>query len=55
MRKRLFVHYEALGQLGHACFILLLICGGAYLLAWVLMFTPVPRIGPIQLAQVRNS
>ncbi|MFD1469370.1 MFS transporter [Hymenobacter caeli] len=49
VQKRLFVHYEALGQLDHAYFIMFLICGGAYLLAWVLMFALVPRMEPIRL------
>ena len=47
VQKRLFVHYEALGRLDHAYFIMFGICGGAYLLAWVLMFALVPRVEPI--------
>ncbi|MGI4834192.1 MAG: MFS transporter [Janthinobacterium lividum] len=53
VQKRLFVHYEALGQLNHAYFLMFLICGGAYLLAWALMFALVPRMEPIQLDEAR--
>jgi ACS family hexuronate transporter-like MFS transporter len=49
VQKQLFVHYEAIGKLDHAYFIMFLICGGAYLLAWVIMFTLVPRMEPIEL------
>jgi ACS family hexuronate transporter-like MFS transporter len=49
VQKRMFVHYEALGQLNKAYFIMFLICGGIYLLAWVIMFTLVPRMEPIKL------
>jgi ACS family hexuronate transporter-like MFS transporter len=49
VQKRMFVHYEAIGQLDKAYFIMFLICGGMYLLAWVIMFTLVPRMEPIKL------
>jgi len=49
VQKRMFVHYEQLGQLPTAYFIMFLICGAAYLLAWVVMFSLVPRMEPIQL------
>ena len=49
VQKSLFRHYEALGRLDHAYFIMFLICGGAYLLAWVLMFSLVPRMEPVTL------
>ncbi|GAB3634966.1 MFS transporter [Hymenobacter arcticus] len=49
VQKKMFVHYEAIGQLDKAYFIMFLICGGAYLLAWVIMFALVPRMEPIQL------
>ena len=49
VQKHMFVHYEAIGRLDHAYFIMFLICGGAYLLAWVLMFSLVPRMEPITL------
>jgi ACS family hexuronate transporter-like MFS transporter len=49
VQKRMFVHYEAIGQLDKAYYIMFFICGAAYLLAWVLMFALVPRMEPIQL------
>lgn len=49
VQKRMFVYYESIGQLDHAYFIMFWICGGAYLLAWILMHFLVPRMKPIQL------
>ncbi|MFD1874104.1 MFS transporter [Hymenobacter bucti] len=49
VQKRMFVYYESIGQLDKAYFIMFLICGGMYLLAWVIMFTLVPRMEPIKL------
>ncbi len=37
VQKRMFVYYESIGQLNQAYFIMFLICGSAYLLAWLLM------------------
>jgi ACS family hexuronate transporter-like MFS transporter len=47
IQKQLIAHYSQ--QPDMAYFITFLICGSAYLLAWVLMFTLVPRMEPIQL------
>lgn len=49
VQKRMFVYYESIGQLDKAYFIMFWICGGAYLLAWILMHFLVPRMRPIQL------
>lgn len=49
VQKRMFVHFESIGQLDKAYYIMFFICGAAYLLAWVLMFTLVPRMEPIKL------
>ncbi|RAK63881.1 MFS transporter [Hymenobacter edaphi] len=49
VQKRMFVYYESIGQLDKAYFIMFWICGGAYLLAWILMHFLVPRMKPIQL------
>jgi len=49
VQKRMFVYYEGIGQLNKAYFIMFLICGAIYLLAWGLMFTLVPRMEPITL------
>jgi ACS family hexuronate transporter-like MFS transporter len=48
VQKRMFVYYESIGQLDKAYYIMFFICGAAYLLAWVLMFTLVPRMEPIK-------
>jgi ACS family hexuronate transporter-like MFS transporter len=44
VQKRMFVYYESIGQLDHAYFIMFLICGGAYLTAWLLMQFFAPRM-----------
>jgi ACS family hexuronate transporter-like MFS transporter len=49
VQKRMFVHFESIGQLDKAYYIMFFICGAAYLLAWVLMFTLVPRMEPIKI------
>jgi ACS family hexuronate transporter-like MFS transporter len=49
VQKRMFVHFESIGQIDKAYYIMFFICGAAYLLAWVLMFTLVPRMEPIKL------
>ncbi|GAB2855971.1 MFS transporter [Hymenobacter ruber] len=49
VQKRMFVYYEGIGQIDKAYYIMFFICGAAYLLAWVLMFTLVPRMEPIKL------
>lgn len=49
VQKRMFVYYESINQLDRAYFIMFLICGGAYLLAWLLMHLLVPRLKPIHL------
>ena len=49
VQKRMFVYYESIGQLDRAYFIMFLICGGAYLLAWTLMHLLAPRMKQIAL------
>ncbi|MFC6221647.1 MFS transporter [Hymenobacter artigasi] len=49
VQKRMFVHFESIGQIDKAYYIMFFICGAAYLLAWVLMFTLVPKMEPIKL------
>ena len=49
VQKRMFVYYEKLGQLDHAYFIMFWICGGAYLLAWVMMQVFAPRMEKVRL------
>ncbi|MFC6996380.1 MFS transporter [Rufibacter roseus] len=49
VQKRMFVYYESINQLETAYFIMFLICGASYLLAWFIMHLMVPRMKPIQL------
>ncbi len=49
VQKRMFVHFESIGQIDKAYYIMFFICGAAYLLSWVIMFTLVPRMEPIKL------
>jgi ACS family hexuronate transporter-like MFS transporter len=49
VQKRMFVYYESIGQLQTAYFIMFLICGGAYLAAWLLMHLLAPRMKQISL------
>ena len=49
VQKRMFVHFESIGQIDKAYYIMFFICGGIYLLAWVIMFMLVPRMEPIKL------
>ena len=49
IQKNLFVHYEKLGNIQAGYFIMFLICGGAYLTAWLVMNLLVPRMEPVDL------
>ena len=49
VQKRMFVYYESINQLETAYFIMFLICGGAYLLAWLIMHILVPRMKPVNI------
>ena len=46
---KLFDHYKALGNIETGYYIVFFICGGAYLLAWVLMHLLAPRMKRIDL------
>ncbi len=45
----LFDHYKALGHLGTGYFIMFLVCGSAYLLAWTLMQLLAPKMRRVDL------
>jgi ACS family hexuronate transporter-like MFS transporter len=45
----LFDHYKALGRIEIGYYIMFIICGSAYLLAWLLMHFLVPKLKPINL------
>jgi len=49
VQKGMFVHYEKINQLPKAYFIMFLICGGAYLLAWAIMQILVPKMKTIDI------
>lgn len=44
VQKKLFVHYRAIGQIETAYYIMFLVCGLSYLLAWLLMHLLVPKV-----------
>jgi ACS family hexuronate transporter-like MFS transporter len=46
VQKRMFVYFESIGQIQTGYFIMFLICGGAYLLAWITMQLLVPEMKP---------
>jgi len=48
VQKNLFVTYRAMGKIEVAYYIMFIICGSAYLLAWVIMHFLVPRMKRIQ-------
>ena len=49
VQKNLFVYYRSIGQIETAYFIMFIICGGAYLLAWLLMHFLVPKMNKVEL------
>jgi ACS family hexuronate transporter-like MFS transporter len=48
VQKRMFIYYESIGKIQTGYFIMFLICGSAYLLAWVVMHLLVPKMEPIK-------
>ena len=48
VQKNMFVHYRAIHQIETAYYIMFFVCGGAYLLAWVIMHFLVPKMKPIE-------
>ena len=49
VQKNLFVHYRAINRIEVAYYIMFAVCGGAYLLAWVIMHFLVPKMTPADL------
>lgn len=47
VQKNLFVHYRSIGQIETAYYIMFIVCGSAYLLAWVIMHLLVPKVNVI--------
>jgi ACS family hexuronate transporter-like MFS transporter len=48
VQKNLFVQYRAMGKIEVAYYIMFIICGSSYLLAWLIMHFLVPRMKRIQ-------
>ena len=49
VQKQLFVHYRAIGEIETAYYIMFIICGSAYLLAWGIMHLLTPRMERIKV------
>lgn len=47
VQKNLFVHYRSIGQIETAYYIMFIVCGSAYLLAWLVMHLLVPKVNVI--------
>jgi len=47
VQKNLFVHYRSIGEIETAYYIMFIVCGSAYLLAWVIMHLLVPKVNVI--------
>jgi ACS family hexuronate transporter-like MFS transporter len=48
VQKNLFVHYRAIGQIETAYYIMFIICGSAYLIAWLIMHYLVPKMETVR-------
>lgn len=49
VQKRMFIYYEGIGQINTAYFIMFLICGSAYLSAWLVMHVLVPKMKKVEV------
>jgi ACS family hexuronate transporter-like MFS transporter len=49
VQKNLFVHYREIGQIEKAYFIMFLICGAAYLLAWFVLHLLAPKMSKLKI------
>ncbi|MBL0740982.1 MFS transporter [Chryseolinea lacunae] len=49
VQKDLFVHYRAINQIETAYYIMFMICGSAYLLAWLVMHFLVPKMQRVEV------
>lgn len=49
VQKNMFVYYRSINQIETAYFIMFLICGAAYLLAWLIMQLLVPRMEKLNI------
>ncbi|MBC7422026.1 MAG: MFS transporter [Ferruginibacter sp.] len=49
VQKKMFVHFERIGKVEVGYYIMFFICGGAYILAWVIMHYLVPRMRRVEI------
>jgi ACS family hexuronate transporter-like MFS transporter len=49
VQKNMFVYYRKIGHIETAYYIMFAVCGGAYLLAWVIMHFLVPKMKRVEL------
>jgi ACS family hexuronate transporter-like MFS transporter len=49
VQKNLFVYYRSIHKIEIAYYIMFAVCGGAYLLAWLVMHLLAPRMTKVQL------
>jgi ACS family hexuronate transporter-like MFS transporter len=49
VQKNLFVYYRSIHKIEVAYYIMFFVCGGAYLLAWLIMHFLVPKMKPVRL------
>lgn len=49
VQKQMFVYYRSINQIETAYYIMFAICGGAYLLGWVIMHYLVPKMKRIEI------
>jgi ACS family hexuronate transporter-like MFS transporter len=49
VQKNMFVYYRSIHQIETAYYIMFVVCGGAYILAWLIMHLLVPRMDSVHL------
>jgi ACS family hexuronate transporter-like MFS transporter len=49
VQKNMFVYYRSIHKIEVAYYIMFAVCGGAYLLAWLVMHFLVPKMEPIKV------
>jgi ACS family hexuronate transporter-like MFS transporter len=49
VQKKMFVYFESIGKIEVGYYIMFFICGAAYLLAWLIMHTLVPKMKPVDV------
>ena len=47
VQKQLFVHYRSIGQIETAYYIMFIVCGVAYISAWLIMHWLAPKMEPV--------